>query len=300
MLNHIGYYFLLLFEKVILLFPKRARVAFFKALATFAYTFATKYRKIVRINLEFTFGKGALSKEEITQITRYSFVNLLLNILHLIEVKNLPKEKLKSYIHLKNESIVHKVKKENKAVIFVTMHYGSWEYAGACVGLYFDTMSVVYKRLKNKIYEEWLLSARAAVGNSSLEKTGVLKKLIKKVKNREDIGILIDTNINKRDGIEVKFFGRDVTHTAIASFLARKYDAVIIPAVATTHDEINYTVTFYDPIETKHTDDVNADITTYTQLQAKWMQEVIKKEPKFWFWLHRRFKSDYKEIYDEV
>jgi len=45
------------------------------------------------------------------------------------------------------------------------------------------------------------------------------------------------------------------------------------------------------------TDDVDADIQNATQLQADWLTSLITAEPKFWFWLHRRWKNDHPEIY---
>jgi KDO2-lipid IV(A) lauroyltransferase len=64
-----------------------------------------------------------------------------------------------------------------------------------------------------------------------------------------------------------------------------------------TDDEENYTLTIYDEIKIPYSDDVKRDIAEATQLQADWLSELITKEPKFWFWLHRRFKGEYPEIY---
>ena len=64
-----------------------------------------------------------------------------------------------------------------------------------------------------------------------------------------------------------------------------------------TDDEENYTLMLFDEIPVERTDDEQADIQKATQLQADWLSELITKEPKFWFWLHRRFKNDHPEIY---
>ncbi|MCF6310788.1 MAG: alpha/beta hydrolase [Sulfurimonas sp.] len=62
-------------------------------------------------------------------------------------------------------------------------------------------------------------------------------------------------------------------------------------------DEDNYTLMLFDEIPLQRTDDEQDDIKKATQLQADWLSELITKEPKFWFWVHRRFKSEYPEIY---
>jgi len=146
--------------------------------------------------------------------------------------------------------------------------------------------------MKNRIYEEWLLDARSRFGNSNLEKTNVLKPLIRLIKEGKASGILIDTNINKKEGVIVNFMGKPIRQTATPAYLARKFNAAIIPVSIRTDDEEHYTMTLFDEIKVPKTDHEAEDIQKATQLQADWLTSIITKEPKFWFWLHRRWKSD--------
>ena len=291
-----GYKTLLFFEKILMALPQNARQKFFEFLAWFAYSISPKYRKIVQINLEFLF-ENRLSKEEKDEITKYSFKNLLLNMMHLMELRHMTKEEFKQRVKVKNFEIVQKALDENRPIVYITPHYSAWEFAGASLSVYARPATLVYKHLKNREYEEWLLASREHFGNKCVEKTSVLKKLLRVVKQKGSIGILIDTNINKKEGIAVEFFGKTIHQTPVPSFLSRKFGALIIPAVIRTDNDKHYEVVFFDPIEIEHTDNEDADIQKLSQLQASWLQSVIEKEPKFWFWLHRRFKEDYPHIY---
>jgi KDO2-lipid IV(A) lauroyltransferase len=151
--------------------------------------------------------------------------------------------------------------------------------------------------MKNKQYQEWMLESRARFGNKSLEKSNVVKPLIKLMKKGEGCGIVIDTGINPREGVEVEFLGKKVRQTSTPAYLARKYNAAIIPITIRTDDEENYTLMLFDEIVVEKTDDEKADILRATQLQADWLTELITNEPKFWFWVHRRWKNEYPEIY---
>jgi len=95
----------------------------------------------------------------------------------------------------------------------------------------------------------------------------------------------------------VKFFGKDARQTAAPAFLARKYDALVIPLFMTDAESDKKVVTFYEPIEVDHTDDAVADILKATQAQADLLERVIKEDPKQWFWCHRRWKTEHPEIY---
>ena len=291
-----GYKSLLILEKILMALPKSIRKNFFVFLAFIGYISTKKYRNIVKKNLNYAFD-NSMSEAEIKAITKYSFKNLLFNFMHLMELRHMTKQELADKVTLVNKEAVERVHKEGRAVIYVTSHYSSWELGGASLGAFVEPLAAVYKKMKNSVYEEWLLDARSHFGNSNLEKTNVLKPLIRLIKDGKASGILIDTNINKREGILVNFMGKPIRQTATPAYLARKFNAAIIPVTIRTDDEEHYQLMLFDEIKVPKTDNEEDDIQKATQLQADWLTSIITKEPKFWFWLHRRWKSDNPEIY---
>ncbi|QSZ42587.1 lipid A biosynthesis acyltransferase [Sulfurimonas aquatica] len=292
-----GFKLLLVLEIILMALPKKIRKSFFLLLAYLGYKFSKRYRDVARANLNFVFD-GSMSEEEIESIVKYSFKNLLLNFLHVMELRHMSLKELEATVSVENIEAVNKVHAENRAVIYVTSHYSSWELGGASLGAFVEPLAAVYKRMKNSIYEEWLLEARAHFGNTNLEKTGVVKPLVKLIKEKKASGILIDTNISPKEGVIVEFMGKNIRQTYSPAYLARKFNAAIIPVTIRTDDEEHYTLKLYDEIPVENTDDEKADILKATQLQADWLSKLITEEPKFWFWLHRRFKNDYPEIYN--
>ena len=160
-----------------------------------------------------------------------------------------------------------------------------------------DQLFKIYKKMKNQAYQEWLLEARDSFGNISMEKTNIVKPLVRNIKKGMACGLLIDTNINPKEGLMVEFMGKSIRQTSTPAYLARKFNAAIIPVTIRTDDEENYTLMLFDEIPVERTDDVAADIAKATQLQADWLTKLITNEPKFWFWLHRRWKNDHPKIY---
>jgi len=291
-----GYKIFLLFESFLMLLPKSFRKWLFTSLGTLGYHISSKYRNVSFNNLDFIFG-DKLTHEQKVQITKYSFRNLLLNFHHIMELRHMSKEDLEKIITIQNIEAVEKVHKEGRAVIYVTTHYSSWELGGASLGAFVEPLVAVYRKMKNPTMQDWLLEGRSKFGNINLEKSKVIKPLIRYIKDKKASGILIDTNLNKREGIEVEFMGKKISQTPTPAYLARKFNAAIIPVTIRTDDEENYTLMLFDEIKVEKTDDEQADIQKATQAQADWLGSIIEKEPKFWFWIHRRFKTDYPNIY---
>ena len=291
-----GFKLLLLLEKILMRLPRGIRVAFFDMLASLAYRFSKKYRNVVRQNLNFAFD-NSMNRSQIDAITKYSFKNLLYNFLHILEIRNISQEELLSRVSIEGIEKIQEIKRQGRAIVYATPHYSSWELGGVALGLLSAPVACVYKKMKNSRYETWLLEGRSHFGNTNLEKSNVIKPLIRLIKEGKDSAILIDTNINQKDGIIVDFFAKPLRQTSTPAYLARKFNAAIIPIAIRTDDEKHYTIKVYDEIVVERSEDEAADIQKATQAQASWLEALIKEEPKFWFWLHKRWKNDHPEIY---
>jgi KDO2-lipid IV(A) lauroyltransferase len=294
-----GYKALLLLEKLLMSLPKNTRKKIFIFLGWLGYHLSPKYRNVVKRNLDYAFD-NKLSQTQIDTITRYSFKNLMFNFLHLMELRHMSPSELEAKVIVKNREIVEKIHKENRPIIYIASHYCSWELGAVSLGYFLEPVAGVYKKMKNSQYEGWLLEARSRFGNTNLEKSGVIKPLIKLLKEKKASGILIDTNINSREGVIVEFMGKPLRQTSTPAYLSRKFNAAVIPVSIHTKNEENYELTIHPEIITPHSDDEKADIQKATQLQADWLSNLIKEEPKFWFWLHKRWKNDNPQLYKDL
>ncbi|HHH72694.1 MAG TPA: lipid A biosynthesis acyltransferase, partial [Sulfuricurvum sp.] len=191
-----------------------------------------------------------------------------------------------------------KAKAEGRPIIFVSGHFGNWELGAAAVDAQIMRSVSTHKKLNNPWFDRYLLQSRSRLGMKMVEKNGAIKHLTRALKNKQAVSIMIDQNINPRESIIVKFFGKEVTQTSAPAFLARKFNAAIIPAFLHTDDEKHYTIRFEPEIPVETTEDAQSDILKATQLQSDVMERIVREEPKFWFWCHRRWKTMHPEIYD--
>jgi len=293
-----GFYLFLGFEKLFMLLPHSWRKALFLAVAGAAFHLDKKHRRVIRQNLRFIYGDDA-DEKLVEEVSRYAYQNLALNILFTIERRYISLEAFREKITFENLEYVEKVQAEGRPIIFSTAHFGQWELGGSAVSAFVEPVMAIYKTMKNPYFENYLLESRAKFRISNVPHHGAFKPLIKQMRQKKSMAILVDTNVRERDGIVVDFLGKPTRQVTTPAYLGRKLNAAVIPAVAYTEDDDHYIIRFFPEIEVKKSDDESADIHDATQKLADWLSQVIYDDPKQWFWMHRRWKTDYPHIYSE-
>lgn len=293
----ISFYLFLVLEKLLMLLPKKIRRSFFLLLSTVAYHLSKRYTKVVRQNLEFVYG-NSLDEAFIEEITKYSYKSLLLNFLYTLEGRYYSIEDIAKKVKFENIEIIQKIQEQKRPIIFVTSHYGAWELGAEMLSALVEPIMIVYKKMNNKYFENYLLSSRAKWKMAYAEKHGAAKELVKRLKSNQAIAILIDTNVSSQDGVKVEFLNHATLQLKSTAYLARKFDAALIPILIHADEkDKNYTIKVYNELIPPKTEDIENDVLISTQMQASWLSKEILKNPKPWFWLHRRWKNDYPAIY---
>ncbi len=295
-MQFIGFYLFLAFEKFLMLLPKKVRKSFFIGLGWVAYKLSKRYNKVIRDNLEFVYGKD-VDEEFVQKVSRYQFRLMMLNFLQTIESRYYSVEEMAKKVTFENDEILKKVQAEGRPIIFVTSHYGAWELGGNMLSAIYEPILIIYKKMKNPYFEKYLLESRAKWKMTYAERHGAMRAILKTLRGGGATAILIDTNVRKDESIKVEFLGHEVSQIKTTAYFARKLGAALIPSLIHTDDDENYTIRFYDEIIPPKTDDEEHDILVSTQMQTSWLSEQILKKPEPWFWLHRRFKDDYPQIY---
>lgn len=284
------YYF---FKYLFLITPNFILKYLIKFIAYFIYIINTKHTKIARINLNLAF-KDSKTKEEKEEIIKTSYISLLYNMYSFIENQTASKVDILNKITIKNEEIVLEAIKNERKIIFVTAHYGGWEEAIPFVAVKYGTVAVVGRKMNNKRLNDVYFKARDRNNIIMYEKYEAGKGLMRSLKQGHNLAVAIDQNTPS--GIEIDFFATKCSATDVTSRLACKYDALIIPIFATMNDFRKYTIEFKKAIDPRDFSEDNK-ILDITQKQADIIESVISKEPKQWFWQHKRWKSHNKDLY---
>jgi KDO2-lipid IV(A) lauroyltransferase len=98
------------------------------------------------------------------------------------------------------------------------------------------------------------------------------------------IGIMPDVFDYEAGTILVPFFGRFAFAMTGTAFLARKYDATLLPLYAHRVRTGRFEVRFDAPIEIAHTNDLDADTWHTTAAVFRNMEEHLRRDPAHWMY----------------
>lgn len=261
-----------------------------KGLAWFAYMVSAKHRKIIQSNLDLAYHPPLKDKEK-KEIGIHAFMNLIDTVFGIIRRDGMHTDEVVKNVSFEGGDIIEKYQREGKKFILVTGHYGNWELLSQSIAIKFNlTLVGVGRKLDSDLMDKVLKENRERFNVEMVYKTGAMKGCIKSINEGKIIGILTDQGIRKNQSITVNFFGVKASHTPLASILSRKFDLDLVPAYISTEDYKHYKVKIYEPIKALKTDTQEEDLATLTQAQADIMEQVIKQDPKQWFWMHKRWK----------
>lgn len=282
-----------IFRFFIRVIPKIILDFFLNLFAFIIYTFDKKHRHIAKVNLDLAY-ENRITEYSKGQIIKNCYKNLLYTLADFVKNQGASKEEILNKVSFVNSEILQESLASNKKVIIITAHYGNWELLSLSIAAKLTPISVVGRDLDSKVMNKILTKNREQFDIELLSKTGAMKGMVRALKNNRPIGLLVDQNTSDSEGILIDFFGKKARHTPSASILAKKFDAIIIPAfISTYNNHESYEVKFYDPIIT----DNNEDLSISVQSQANITQKIIENKPEEWFWLHKRWKNQYEYLY---
>jgi Kdo2-lipid IVA lauroyltransferase/acyltransferase len=283
------------FKFIVLLLPKFLVKFFLDLTANLIYLINIEHKRYAKINLDFVYG-DKISQEEKQSIIKNSYKNLVYNLYEFVENQTLDLEGFEKKLTVENEQYILDAIKNKRKIILITAHYGNWEYGNTFIPLKYLPTTMVGRPMNNKYLNKELDETRTRNHNQMLTKREAGRGLVKALKDDRILGFVIDQH--NGDGIDVEFLGHKVMQADVASRLAIKFDALIIPLFFTMDQFGKYRAKFYEPIDHQNFDDQDK-ILNLTQEQADIMGKHILLKPDQWFWQHKRFKEYNKDIYNK-
>jgi len=135
-----------------------------------------------------------------------------------------------------------------------------------------------------------MVETRNAAGYINIERGNAARGILKAIKGGFPVALLIDQDTRAK-GVFVDFFGIKA-HTPIGpAVLAGKLNVPLIPLAMHQKKDLTYEMECFEPICYIDTGDKEKDIITFTQKCSDACEQMIRRHPEQWAWMHRRWKK---------
>jgi len=259
--------------------------------------YVVRYRKnVVRDNLTRAFPESG--RKQIRRIERRFYRHLCDLILESARAHFLSDRRYLRHIRYQNPEILNRYHNEGKQLIAVCGHYGNWEYF-ASMGTVSDYQIMgTYRPLRNRYFDRLIKKNRERFNNVVIPVSQMTRKMIGYYRQNQPMLTIILTDqrpMFHQIQYWTKFMGLDTPLYTGTERIARKINAAVVFLKMRKIKRGIYDVEIVpvcdDPSE------LGPDGITETHVRL--LEELIREEPAYWLWSHRRWKHSYEKFMAE-
>ncbi len=270
------------------LFSLRQNQAWGRAFGRLAFKLAKKDQGIALYQLKFALPH--LTEAEQRDLARQSFENVGQTLFETLVIHRF-RQNPSQWIHLENESLVHKALAQGKGAIFIFGHLGNWEL----LPLVYEMLGIEGFAIESPIGEDKLddlLAKKRASKNITMIPRGdakAAKSILSNFRSNRVMLFALDQDM-KVKGHFVDFFGKKAATAKGAAHLAVKFSAPVIGAFGLRQQEGTHQYRFV-PLSSPPYQGGELEEISLTQSYTQAIEAQIRQDLSQWVWFHRRWKT---------
>jgi lipid A biosynthesis lauroyl/palmitoleoyl acyltransferase len=284
-LKVIGFQFILLLARLLVLLPYRQQLKFGAWLGRISMRFMSSRVQISRLNLRLCFPEKSEIERE--RICVKSFESLGMGVMEALMAWFMSAKRFQKipfvwhgYEHYEAALATQ------KGILACGGHFDSLEILARFVGERIPA-GVVYKKSRSPLFTAFVDKMRGRYLKYLIVHANV-KKMVSILRNKKMLWIAPDQDFGRSRSLFVPFFHIETATSLSMRVLCELGDAVLLPTLFCRLPE-GQGYEFITPPFFEHfpSDDPAADLMRWNQLLA----DYIRQHPEQYFWVHRRFKT---------
>ncbi len=188
--------------------------------------------------------------------------------------------------------LVLKLKGEGKGLIFITAHFGNWEWCNRSAHAMGIEGGVIARPLDNPYLDAYVRRIRERGGMRVFDKRGAIRHALGEIRAGRMVGILFDQDAGPA-GMMSDFFGKPASTITVPVELAIRTGCPMLVVIMRRGGGDRRFSILFNP--TPHRANPEADPQAETRRLVDAVNadlcRLILEAPEQWFWMHRRWKS---------
>ena len=283
----VSYYLLKAISAIVCLLPRGFIEVLGLGLGNFAWLVIPRKRKVLAHDqIVACLGVTEKEAERIAKASVVRFGPMLFEVLRFPVIKKNPQ----AYVRIEGLEKLQQGMAEGRGAVIASAHSGNWELLGGAFAMAGIPLVGVAMKQKSSGSDRFINEYRTLIGMHITYKTGV-REMFDMLKKGWAIGLIMDQDTNRHDGLVLDFFGQPTNCTPGAASMARFQDVPIFTSFMHRDDQGRHTLFVEGPFHVEKTKDKREDVRQMTQFLTHEIEKHVRRYPEEWFWLHDRWKS---------
>lgn len=183
---------------------------------------------------------------------------------------------------------------KGRGVLVLALHSGNWEFGLAMAAAFGYDMEVVVKEVKGALGRHAVHRIHDTHRVRTIPRENSIFRILRQLRRRGVIGFVIDQNMTADEGVFVDFFGKPACTMPGLAVLARRHGTPVVPIqFFRDADGIRQHAECFPeiPWEEVAGGDGDAAVLHNTARYTKFTEEMIRRHPDQWLWIHKRWKT---------
>ncbi|RKX38615.1 MAG: hypothetical protein DRP64_15425 [Verrucomicrobia bacterium] len=291
--DHIEYAMVATLLGISRIMPERMVYGMFKGLALLLYAILIDRRKITLSNIGIVFPE--MDAKERRHLAVESYLNIAdsMALNNLIMTGRVSNERLLSLVEMEGWE-EFKIRKDsyNTGMLVITGHLGNWELLPQYAGLQLtEQLHVIARKTDNQILEKKIIfPLRKRFGMQVYYKKNALMHIVKAVKKGDICALLLDQKLNPPAGFFMDFCGKPAPTGGTPALLQIRFGIPIQPVFLVKTAPHQHRLIISKPIPwSDNGKPMEEQVVELTRLHQGLLEEMIRRYPDQWFWMHNRW-----------
>ena len=270
--------------------PLRLHEPIANTLGWLGFHLSGKHRRVMLEHLKIAFERE-YSEGERAKIALRSYQNMAKSSLEFFCLPRLSDEDVLRIMTVEGEEHLRDAAEAGKGSVIVSAHFGNWEILGARLAAMGYKLTAVGRDQSDILINDIIKRLRGGRGTVTIPRGApVYEQFMTCLRNNELIGLVADQSAGSK-GIFVDFFGRPASTFKGPGLFAIKSGSPIIPIFAVRRGYNKHHAVICPPVTIELTGDENQDIYLYAKAFTKVIEDMIRRYPDHWLWVHKRWKT---------
>lgn len=196
---------------------------------------------------------------------------------------------LDSQARMSGEEHLDAALSRGRGALILTAHTGNWDLLGLWASRRVK-LTIISKDLRSAGANRFWMEARARCGLNILPAHQSYRACLSVLRRNEVLGFILDQNMTRMEGIFVEFFGKAACTTPGLAFMAAHSKAPVVPAFMIREADGSHRIELHPPIDPPPDREAET-LRAATQLYTRLIEDVIRRHPDQWIWMHRRWRT---------